>query len=124
MQPLAVITPVRLIPAIGMMTAIFMASSQPGDQLILPEFLNYDKVWHLLEYGLLTAACLYAFHPLSGRAKTITALGVILFSTLYGLSDELHQSFVPLRCASMADVFADFLGSSLVGGLWWRYTRR
>lgn len=124
MQHLAVINPVRFLPAIGMMTAIFIVSSQSGDQLTLPELLNFDKFWHMLEYGVLTATCLYAFRQESGRARMPTTLGVILFATLYGVSDEFHQSFIPLRDASLADVFADFLGSSIVAGLWWRHARR
>ena len=42
---------------------------------------------------------------------------VLLFSpllaTLYGVSDEFHQSFVPGRESSGWDVLADFVGSSL-----------
>lgn len=32
-------------------------------------------------------------------------------STLYGLSDETHQVFVPQRCASAFDFMADSIGN-------------
>lgn len=124
MQHKAVIKPARFLPALGMMTAIFFVSSQPGDQLTLPTFLNFDKAWHMLEYGILAVTCLFAFHPVPDHAKTKTALEIILFATLYGISDEFHQSFVPLRMACVEDVVADFLGAAIIVGLWWWRQRR
>jgi len=123
MRHLAVINPARLLPALGVMTAIFLVSSQPGDQLILPELLNFDKFWHLLEYGILAVACLFACHQARHHSQTAIALGVVLFATLYGVSDEFHQSFVPLRDASLGDVIADFLGATIAAMLWWRLVR-
>jgi len=35
----------------------------------------------------------------------------ILSSSLYGISDELHQYFVPYRSAEGMDILADILGS-------------
>ena len=35
----------------------------------------------------------------------------IIFATLYGLLDEVHQIFVPKRGFEMMDIFADFFGS-------------
>ncbi len=32
-------------------------------------------------------------------------------ASLYGISDEIHQSFVPFREAEVADVIADILGA-------------
>ncbi len=36
----------------------------------------------------------------------------VLAATLYGVSDEFHQYFVPGRCASAGDLFIDMIGSS------------
>lgn len=120
----AVITPGRFIPAMLMMVAIFAVSAQPGDHLHLPEALNFDKAWHFLEYSILAAACLYALQPTTS-SKTAIALWVILFCALYGVSDEIHQSFVPLRTACTSDVIADTLGAALVAGIWrWRVRER
>jgi len=119
-ESLATIPPYRFLPVIGMMAAIFFVSSQPGDKLHLPTFLNYDKAWHMLEYGLLSATCFFALpqtHPT--RTRTSTALGVICFAFFYGVTDEFHQSFVPLRTSSFADVVADTLGAAIVAAAWW-----
>jgi len=35
----------------------------------------------------------------------------IFSSTLYGISDEIHQYYVPQRYAELGDVLADFVGS-------------
>jgi VanZ family protein len=40
----------------------------------------------------------------------------ILLTTLYGVSDEIHQSFVASRMAEGADILADFAGGA-VGAL-------
>jgi VanZ family protein len=39
----------------------------------------------------------------------------VVSASLYGISDEIHQSFVPFRDAEVADVIADILGA--VGGV-------
>lgn len=104
----------------AMMAAIFLVSSQPGDQLHLPTLLNYDKAWHLLEYGMLAATCFFALpanHPDTNR--TALSLGVVCFAFLYGVSDEFHQSFVPFRTSCFSDVIADTLGAALVATAWW-----
>lgn len=103
-----------------MMAAIFFVSSQPGDQLHLPSYLNYDKAWHLLEYGVLSATLFFALPPRHPNKNAIKiALGVVCFAFLYGVSDEFHQSFVPFRTSSFADVIADTLGAALVATAWW-----
>lgn len=115
-----VITASRFIPALVVMTVIFVVSSQPGDQLYLPQYLTYDKAWHMLEYGILAASSLFALQPFTSQSKkTSIALGVVCLAALYGLSDEFHQSFVPLRTACLADVIADTLGATMAAGVWW-----
>ena len=37
-------------------------------------------------------------------------------ASLYGISDEIHQSFVPFRQAEVADVIADTIGA--FSGVW------
>ena len=48
------------------------------------------------------------------------AVFAIVASTLYGLSDELHQSFVPNRTSDIADLMADGIGACVgcaLGGI-------
>jgi|SRR3989344_5282507 len=45
------------------------------------------------------------------RGKNISLIFLaIIFSILYGISDEIHQSFVPGRVSSISDVFLDSVG--------------
>ena len=71
-----------------------------------------DKLLHagaFLVWGLLCGwAIATSFPRLSGRWLLFT---VVITGTLYGLSDEFHQSLVPGRHADPWDVAADFTGS-------------
>ena len=85
---------------------------------------QFDKVLHFLGYALLGALFLRAFHSTSinHRLKLIFLLSVLL-SGLYGISDEIHQSFVPYRDADAMDALADFLGGAFGAGvclLWFK----
>jgi len=92
---------------------IFIQSSRPSPD-ITPDWPYVDKVLHFTAYALLGALFLRAFKTTRIRhhLKLIFALSV-LFSALYGISDEIHQSFVPYRTADYRDVLADILGSIL-----------
>jgi VanZ family protein len=99
------------LPAGAQMALIFAASSVPGDQL--PGNL-WDKLAHLVVYAVLGLCFLF---PLAGgRLSGVTAsraAGAVLLSLLYGVSDEIHQSFTPDRSPDAMDVVADTLGAAL-----------
>jgi VanZ family protein len=87
---------------------IFWLSSQSDP---LPELTVriWDKVLHLCEYGALGALLLVALLQSGLAPRRALALAALLAS-LYGASDELHQSFVPGRDADPRDWVADTLG--------------
>ncbi len=69
-----------------------------------------DKVLHAAAYtilGLLFAAALDAWRDFEARSL---ALWTILFCALFGIYDEIHQSFIPNRFADVFDWLADCLG--------------
>lgn len=70
-----------------------------------------DKVLHFVAYALLGALFLRAFKTsrIKNNVKLMLILSVLL-SSLYGISDEIHQYFVPYRDADLMDVLADMLG--------------
>ena len=105
------------------MGIIFYLSHQPGDLSIFPQFLGIDKLLHVIAYGSLAAATLYGLNPLTkSSCRTLTAIVVVLFCILFGLSDEYHQSFIPGRFVSAWDVAADGVGALLVVGWWFRWS--
>lgn len=90
---------------------IFFFSSRPA----LPEIFNFfhgqDKLAHLLEYALLGWLLIRAF-KYSAKFSLVNAVSAaVIISLLYGLSDELHQAFVPLRQCDFYDFLADALGA-------------
>lgn len=70
-----------------------------------------DKGAHFVAYGALGASLVRALA--GGRSAAMTPRRVILaavLATLYGASDELHQSFVPERSPDVLDLVADTIG--------------
>jgi VanZ family protein len=112
-------------PTLLYMLVIFILSSMP--HLKPPDlgFRPVDKVSHALEYGVLgvllfrTAAFRYTFSP---RLFII----LVCIGVLYGISDEIHQSFVPHRVSSVWDVAADSVGIvlGLLAARLWHMRRR
>jgi len=96
---------------------IFIQSSRPSPD-ITPDWPYVDKVLHFVAYALLGALFLRAFYTtrIKRHLKLIIFLS-ILFSSLYGISDEIHQSFVPFRTADAMDALTDILGSAFGVGV-------
>ena len=131
-------------PVLGAMLVMFLASAQPkygppidADPLhiyfsgVLPVFPGFwefaiKKSAHVVAYGVLAALilrALVAWLPvlrgwLSLRCASLLAVGLTLG---YALLDELHQSFVPGRHASLADIGLDLLGASVFTVIMWRW---
>jgi hypothetical protein len=113
----------RFILVAIIMGMIFYLSHQPGDFVNLPEILGIDKLFHIIAYGSLAAAFLYSLKPLTRTSvRAITALVVVIFCILFGISDEYHQSFIPGRSVSAWDVVADGVGAFLVVVWWFRWS--
>lgn len=90
---------------------IFWLSNQPT--LPMPMlFPHQDKLHHLAAYAVMGWLAWRTFcHRCSGGTLWIFSL---LFCSLYGVSDEFHQSFIEGRNADWLDWVADTLGSLLV----------
>ena len=95
---------------------IFMQSSYPSPESV-PDWPYIDKLLHIAVYALLGALFLRAFKTLriQHNLKLVMILSILL-SSLYGISDEIHQHFVPFRNADFMDALADIIGS--VGGVY------
>ena len=106
---------------VSIMGIIFYVSHQPGDFVQLMPITGLDKIMHLVAYGILAAAFLYALHPFARSSNhTVISVMAVIFCVLYGLTDEFHQSFIPGRVVSLLDVVADGLGALLTVGVWLR----
>ncbi len=77
---------------------------------------HFDKVVHAVLFGLL-ALITYPFARSLGLAPFHAACLSVVFASLYGLFDEMHQAGVAGRFSSIADWIADTLGALSVFGL-------
>lgn len=105
----------------GYMAAIFYFSSLPGSRLPIQPGA-WDHLLHFLAYwGLGASIALSAGYPVMSWRQAIMA---IVTGVAFGASDEWHQSFVPLRNASLADWLYDALGVMVGVPLVWTLMRR
>jgi len=93
------------------MGLIFYLSSR--NDIDIPKLTtNFDKILHAGAY-MVMAFLLYLSINKSGiRNNIFTA--AFLCAVLYGMTDEIHQYFVPGRDASVGDLIADAIGA-LIG---------
>lgn len=89
------------------MGLIFYMSSQ--STLPIPMRFPYeDKVLHFLAYNLLAFLAAHAVSQGTHKRRFWVAFAV---ASLYGISDEVHQYFVPGRDCSAVDWLADSFGA-------------
>jgi VanZ family protein len=112
------------VPVVLYAGTIFYLSSQSHPEEQLPSFLLEevsDKVLHAMEYAGLGGLCYRAFRwGMSGQVASRALLFAIVTASLYGMSDEAHQLFVPFRESSWLDWLADMVGS-VIGAMSWRF---
>lgn len=99
-------------PVIFCAIFIFSISSIPGKNI--PSIFSYqDIVFHLSVYAVfafLIFRTLKAYNSVKTRFwRLVLVLGFIF---VFALTDELHQSFVPNRTASLMDVLIDCIGAA------------
>lgn len=94
---------------------LFVTSATPSDDLGWASFLP-DYIWHGGAYALHGALARLALWRPGERLLSPRLFWAVLLSSLYGLSDEVHQSFIPGRDASVVDWTVDTIGAA-AGGL-------
>jgi len=107
----SVSTSVWLLVLSGYCGLIYYLSSQSS--VPVPYVFDaQDKLIHATAYAVM--AWLF-WQSWQGRFSRIYLLWLsVLFCSLYGISDEWHQSFVPGRDASVFDWVADTTGAFLL----------
>jgi VanZ family protein len=104
---------VAFLPAALYAGILFALSAQPNPFPFLPPgFLLQDKLLHALAYAVLGALLFSGFRG-TGCSPRCALLLSVLVASLYGATDEFHQSFVPGRSPDPLDWVADTLGAAL-----------
>jgi VanZ family protein len=89
--------------ALTLAMVIVVASGRSS--VAAPDIVDIDKVAHFAVFGLLATLVARA-----GFAESRMGWAVLIVS-LFGLTDEWHQSFTPGRTVEVYDWFADTLGA-------------
>lgn len=96
----------KWLPSVVVMTLIFITSSVDGTTInssgLGSNTLHING--HFLMFFFLCISLYYATRDLKLS---------FIFTMIYALFDEYHQSFVPLRSASLFDIFVDGVGALL-----------
>jgi hypothetical protein len=99
------------------LAGIFILSSEPQPFVAPPSWLFAgDKIAHFSAYAGLGVLLCRAYLG-SGLSWAAAFWLAVLTASLYGASDEWHQSFVPNRSADPSDWLADSLGATLGAAL-------
>jgi VanZ family protein len=95
------------------MVIIWTLSSFPDTAVIELPSSKWDRIFkeslHVIEFAILYVlfvVALLAHNKLSYAVNLIAALA----ATFYGFIDEIHQSFVPFRSATLIDAAKDLFG--------------
>lgn len=107
-------------PVLAMAVVIFTLSSFPIR--LPPQAPTWsDKVAHLTLFGALAATLWRLWNR---RGWPWRAAAVVALTFLYGVSDELHQAFVPGRSPDWKDLLTDTIAAVLVVAVVPRVTGR
>lgn len=97
-------------PVVFYCAAIFVQSCYPSPDS-LSSFPLGDKSLHFLAYAVMAGLFFRALGKTRPQWRFLwIAILSVLLTTLYGVSDEFHQSFVAARMADGLDILADFSG--------------
>src|SRR5574341_1302942 len=112
-------------PAIAWAVFIFGLSSIEKMPTI-KFFISTDKLAHLIVFFVLCFLSWRAFYYQQSFAwlKSQAMLFAFLLTSLYGLSDEFHQRFVPGRTYDLFDFLADSLGALIFVFAHWIYWKQ
>jgi VanZ family protein len=98
---------------------IFWLSHQPS--LPVPMLFEYqDKLHHFTAYFIMGLFASRTFRHFV-KPPVILAIVSIVFCSLYGISDEWHQSFIEGRTADAWDWVADTIGATVAMALLTRF---
>ena len=94
----------RFVPALVWMGIIFYFSSRQttgiGGNSYWGRFFILKSL-HIIEYAILYALLFWGFNQ---------PLPSVIIAYIFGVSDEIHQSFTPGRSAKFSDTLFDLLG--------------
>ena len=104
-------------PFLGYAALIYWGSDSPVN-VSIPFFEEFhiDKIIHALEFFIFAVLFIRVYPSVKNRMSYHEHIyAAVILTMIYGLSDELHQAFVPGREISVWDWTADSLGGISAG---------
>jgi len=98
------------------MSIIFFLSSISYPPQPLPLKFYAPVIEHIIEYAILGFLLSVAIKPKNEKMQRWAIFWAIMIATIYGITDEIHQLFVPGRTASVFDASLDCIGA-VIGSL-------
>jgi len=106
------------IPAVAWMSVIFYFSTLPESATPGRDILP-DKVCHAGEYFILAFVILFALQRTTQFRFSTSFWITLTWGAVYGLSDEIHQLYVPTRQFDVGDLLADVCGVAVLFFILW-----
>lgn len=111
-------------PAVTVAVIIFILSSFPDFGALESGILREsDKLLHAVVYAVLAGCIMWGLgegfrHPAALKHVMLAAL----LAAVYGVTDEIHQRFVPGRMGVWQDWLADAVGAMVGAWCAWAFT--
>ncbi|HKL23897.1 MAG TPA: VanZ family protein [Candidatus Nanoarchaeia archaeon] len=88
---------------------IYLFSTIHGSSISSPEIFNLSYIYH---FGIFFLFSLFLLITIKGEKETEKhhVFIVLIIAIIYAFLDELHQSFIPGRNASVIDLLTDTAG--------------
>lgn len=88
--------------------------------LVQYSYENFDKTMHMSLYFVFGLILHLTFRNSENKTlKHYAPIFAIIIGILYGITDEIHQSFVPGRSATTLDLLANSIGVTIAQIIFW-----
>lgn len=102
------------LPALVWSAGIFYLSTKTGDDVPKFDFPHLDKIVHFVLYAVLAHLFFAALRFGHGARFGVAVLLGLVLASLYGVTDEYHQTFTSGRAQDVMDWVADTCGAATV----------
>lgn len=109
---------IYFFPSVLIMSIIFYLSSLNSTGIggsPIRQFLIH-KTLHVFIYAFLSSSFSFALTKSTNLAERKINQKSIIFTYIYGISDEIHQNFIAGRGGKFTDTFFDLTGA--IVGIW------
>ena len=105
---------------------IFYLSSLTHDEVPAAKWLGswQSLLGHIFLYGALATLIEVSLWGWNSKYQFRWVLGAVVAASLYGVSDEIHQSFVAGRSSTMSDVLVDTAAATAAATSLWLMAAR